>query len=66
MRAVRRNPEQIVIATRGRAGFICLGPDVVLEAAGHDVPVIDSTGAETVSSEHSPQISLPVVISDGH
>jgi ribokinase len=45
MRAIRRPPDQIVITTRGRSGFICLGPDGVIEGAGRDVPVIDSTGA---------------------
>jgi ribokinase len=45
MSATRRHPRQVVIVTRGAAGFVCLGPDGVIEAAGHDVPVIDSTGA---------------------
>jgi ribokinase len=45
MRAVRSTSGQIVIATRGKSGFICLGPNGVIEAAGHDVAVIDSTGA---------------------
>jgi ribokinase len=45
LRAVRASESQIVIAARGRSGFVCLGPDGVLEAAGHLVPVIDSTGA---------------------
>ncbi|MGE0257981.1 MAG: ribokinase [Alphaproteobacteria bacterium] len=45
MRAVRQTPDQIIIATRGKAGFICLGRDGVIEGGGHDVPVVDSTGA---------------------
>lgn len=45
MRAIRQSPEQIVVTTRGRSGLVCLGPEGVIEIAGHDVPVIDSTGA---------------------
>jgi len=45
MRAVRRTSDQVVIATRGGSGVICLGPDGVTKAAGHNVSVIDSTGA---------------------
>ena len=37
--------DQIVITTRGGSGLICLGPEGVIEIAGHKVPVIDSTGA---------------------
>lgn len=45
MRAVRRTSEQIVITTRGGSGLVALGPEGVIEVAGHKVPVIDSTGA---------------------
>jgi ribokinase len=45
MWAIRRPADQIVVTTRGKSGFICLGPDGGIEGAGHDVPVIDSTGA---------------------
>jgi ribokinase len=45
MRAVRPSASQIVIATRGRSGFVCLRPDGVIQAAGHEVAAIDSTGA---------------------
>jgi ribokinase len=45
MQAVRRTPNQIIIATRGRFGCISLGPDGAIDIAGHDVPAIDSTGA---------------------
>jgi ribokinase len=45
MRAIRRSPDQIIVATRGRSGLICLDPEGVIDIAGHPVPVIDSTGA---------------------
>jgi ribokinase len=45
MRAIRRGPDQIVITTRGRFGLVSLGPEGVIDIAGHDVPVVDSTGA---------------------
>jgi ribokinase len=45
MQVVRQSSDQINIATRGRAGLIALGPNGVVEMAGHSVPVIDSTGA---------------------
>jgi ribokinase len=45
MRAVRRTSEQVVITTRGGSGLVSLGPEGVIEVAGHKVPVIDSTGA---------------------
>jgi ribokinase len=45
MHSVRRTSHQVIIATRGRSGLVCLGPDGVIEMAGHNVPVIDSTGA---------------------
>src|SRR3954469_23207999 len=45
MRAIRRTSEQVVITTRGGSGLLSLGPEGVIEIAGHKVPVIDSTGA---------------------
>jgi ribokinase len=45
MGAIRRTSDQIVITTRGGSGLAALGPEGVVEIAGHKVPVIDSTGA---------------------
>jgi ribokinase len=45
MRTIRRGSDRVVVTTRGRYGLICLGPEDVIELAGHDVPCVDSTGA---------------------
>jgi ribokinase len=45
MRAVRRSSGGVIVTTRGRSGLVCLGPEGVVELTGHEVPVVDSTGA---------------------
>lgn len=43
--ACRRFPEQIVVATRGGEGSIAIHGDEVLRHSGHEVEVVDTTGA---------------------
>lgn len=46
MRALRRHPEQSVVATLGARGVIALvGPDRPVALPGHPIEVVDTTGA---------------------
>lgn len=45
LRAMQRRRDQLVIATLGADGVAALIEDEVMRVPGHDVPVIDTTGA---------------------
>ena len=44
-RSVRSHKEQVVIVTLGGKGLLCVNNDAVIRLSGHDVPVVDTTGA---------------------